>query len=94
MTLYRIHVRQFADRTRSWCVLRRYSEFDELHYALARAIGDALLPILEDCLDRGIPEVLRSACITDEGQLLPRYQFIQVSSTTKKQLKATSNAID
>ena len=50
--------------------------------------GDALLPILEDCLDRGIPEVLRSACITDEGQLLPRYQFIQVSSTAKKTIES------
>lgn len=38
ITLYRIHVRQFADRTRSWCVLRRYSEFAELHSALFRLI--------------------------------------------------------
>ena len=44
VTLYRIHVRQFADSTRSWCVLRRYSEFVELHEVLLRSIG--LLPTL------------------------------------------------
>ena len=39
VTLYRIHVRQFADSTKSWCVLRRYSEFVELHEVLTRTIG-------------------------------------------------------
>jgi hypothetical protein len=39
VTLYRIHVRQFADRSRSWCVLRRYSEFFELRETLARTVA-------------------------------------------------------
>ena len=46
ITLYRIHVRCFADRTRSWCVLRRYSEFAELHQVLARILSSSLLPAL------------------------------------------------
>ena len=45
ITLYRIHVRQFADRTRSWCVLRRYSEFAELHAVLCRAVASPLPPL-------------------------------------------------
>lgn len=42
VTLYRIHVRQFADRTHSWCVLRRYSEFVRLRKALARSVRTEL----------------------------------------------------
>jgi hypothetical protein len=38
-TLYRIHVRHFGDRHRSWCVLRRYSEFVELRASLGASVG-------------------------------------------------------
>lgn len=46
VTLYRIHVRQWADHTRSWCVLRRYSEFDDLYQALCKTLPASALPVL------------------------------------------------
>ena len=46
VTLYRIHVRQWADHTRSWCVLRRYSEFDDLFQALCKTVPANALPTL------------------------------------------------
>ena len=38
VTLYRIHVRQFGTRQFSWCVLRRYSEFVDLHAAVGKTV--------------------------------------------------------
>ena len=38
--------------------------------------GTALLPILENCLQHGIPDELRTACITDAGTLQERFKFI------------------
>jgi alpha-aminoadipic semialdehyde synthase len=38
--------------------------------------GDALLPILGNCLEQGISEVLKTACITDGGRLQERYEYI------------------
>ena len=47
VTLYRVHVKNFGGRNRSWCVLRRYSEFAELHEALASAFrAEMALPQL------------------------------------------------
>ena len=48
VTVYRIHVREFADSTRSWCVLRRYSEFRRLRASIARSVRAELpeLPAL------------------------------------------------
>ena len=56
VTLYRIHVRQFASGARSWCVLRRYSEFVDLAAALSRTVGT--MPALPPKLVVNTPEGL------------------------------------
>lgn len=56
VTLYRIHVRQFSSGARSWCVLRRYSEFVDLAAALSRTVGT--MPALPPKLVVNTPEGL------------------------------------
>ena len=67
VTLYRIHVRQFASSTRSWCVLRRYSEFVDLSNALARTVGT--LPVLPPKLVINTPEALSERYLELDGFL-------------------------
>lgn len=58
VTLYRLHVRQFSDSQRSWCVLRRYSEFVQLRDGLASSVGE--LPTLPPKLVMNTTEDLAS----------------------------------
>ena len=51
--------------------------------------GDALLPILESCLEHGIPDVLSTACITDGGKLRESYNFIAELRQRAKQMEST-----
>ncbi len=67
VTLYRIHVRQFANGTRSWCVLRRYSEFVDLAIALSRTVGT--LPTLPPKLVINTPEALADRYLELDGFL-------------------------